>query len=59
MPLASPPPLSPCRRICALEDGRCVSCGRTLEEIASWLGYSPQERAAIMAQLPARLAAMK
>lgn len=35
----------------------CVSCGRTLKEIASWTGYSDEERREIMDSLPARLEA--
>jgi predicted Fe-S protein YdhL (DUF1289 family) len=34
----------------------CTACGRTLTEIANWTRYTPDERAAIMHALPARLA---
>jgi predicted Fe-S protein YdhL (DUF1289 family) len=50
---------SPCVKICTL-DARaslCVGCGRTLDEIARWLTMAPVERARVMAELPARLAA--
>lgn len=48
---------SPCILVCQLEfeTGYCLGCGRTGNEIASWLRYSPEERDAVMAALPARL----
>jgi predicted Fe-S protein YdhL (DUF1289 family) len=51
---------SPCIRLCTLdpETSTCLGCGRTLAEIAGWTRYSEAERDAIMAALPARLAAM-
>jgi uncharacterized protein len=51
---------TPCNRLCALRpvSGLCVGCGRSVEEIAGWIGFDDKERAAIMARLPARLAAM-
>jgi predicted Fe-S protein YdhL (DUF1289 family) len=49
--------ISPCRKLCRLDSaGRtCMDCGRTVAEIARWAGMSDGERAAIMADLPARL----
>lgn len=49
---------SPCTKVCAVSGrtGLCISCGRTLAEIAAWGGLSEAERAAIMAELPQRLA---
>jgi predicted Fe-S protein YdhL (DUF1289 family) len=38
--------------------GLCIGCGRSLEEIGRWTDFAPAERARIMAQLPARLAAL-
>ncbi|WP_276249250.1 DUF1289 domain-containing protein [Haloarcula rara] len=35
---------SPCTSVCALEDGLCVGCGRTVAEIASWQSMSDEER---------------
>ncbi len=51
---------TPCNRICALHQasGLCMGCGRSVGEIAGWLGFDDNERAAIMARLPARLTAM-
>ncbi|MGI8527208.1 MAG: DUF1289 domain-containing protein [Pseudolabrys sp.] len=53
-----PPMLSPCVKVCVLDAnaGRCLGCGRSIDEIARWTGMSAAERAAIMAELPARLA---
>jgi len=39
--------------------GHCIGCGRSLDEIARWAALSEAERRAIMARLPARLAALK
>jgi predicted Fe-S protein YdhL (DUF1289 family) len=36
----------------------CIGCGRSLAEIAGWIGFEPGERARIMAELPGRLAAL-
>jgi uncharacterized protein len=51
---------TPCNRVCALhpQSRLCVGCGRTLDEIADWIGFDGEQRAKIMAQLPLRLAAM-
>ena len=50
---------SPCTKVCVVHPAHaiCIGCGRSLDEIAHWIALSEAERAAIMAQLPARLAA--
>lgn len=50
---------SPCIKICTLDarNGLCLGCGRTIEEISSWGQINATERARIMGDLPARLAA--
>jgi len=47
---------SPCRQVCVIHPAAriCVGCFRTVEEIARWSRYTPEERRAIMAELPAR-----
>ena len=46
---------SPCIGTCTLgPDGLCVGCFRNGEEIAAWLTYSPEQRRAIMQDLPVR-----
>ena len=54
-----PPPravATPCVQVCAVdsESGLCLGCLRTLKEIAEWSRYTDAERAALMAELPAR-----
>lgn len=50
---------SPCIKLCVLDRARglCAGCGRTLAEIGAWTSLTDDERRAIMAALPARLAA--
>ena len=36
------------------ENGYCLGCKRTLDEIARWGQMTDQERAKVMAQLPLR-----
>lgn len=47
---------SPCIQICIIEpdDGLCVGCARTLDEIASWGAMSNDARRAVMNVLPKR-----
>ena len=50
---------TPCIKVCAVsgQTGLCIGCGRTLAEIANWGALEEPARLAIMATLPARLAA--
>jgi uncharacterized protein len=52
---------TPCEKICVLDavSGLCRGCGRNLSEIERWTAYSDGERARVMAELPARLAAIR
>ncbi len=47
---------SPCVKVCVMdaEQRYCAGCLRTLGEIAHWGEMSEGERAAVLAQLPAR-----
>jgi predicted Fe-S protein YdhL (DUF1289 family) len=49
---------TPCQRICVVDGmtSACIGCGRTLAEIAQWTKFTPAQRRAIMAELPARMA---
>ncbi|MBC8129527.1 MAG: DUF1289 domain-containing protein [Rhizobiaceae bacterium] len=49
---------SPCTKVCVIEpkSGFCLGCGRTVEEIGGWMGYSPEHRKLVISGLPARLA---
>ena len=51
---------TPCLKVCATNwsTGWCFGCGRTGAEITHWYAYTAAERAAVEAELPARLAAM-
>ena len=51
---------TPCNKVCVMHPslGHCIGCGRSLDEIGRWIDLAPAERARIMAQLPARLAAL-
>jgi uncharacterized protein len=51
---------TPCTGVCTLDpvSGLCIGCGRSVAEIAGWMGFDRKERAAIMMRLPTRLAGM-
>lgn len=51
---------TPCVKLCRIDDasGLCAGCGRTLDEIARWGSFDEPARRAIMAALPARMAAL-
>lgn len=44
---------SPCVKVCKIENGACVGCGRTLEEIAQWSKMSNAERQRVLDRLAA------
>ncbi|MCZ7454970.1 DUF1289 domain-containing protein [Rhizobium rhizogenes] len=48
---------TPCIHICRLNatSSLCIGCGRTLDEIGGWAGYSDEKRRMIMQALPQRL----
>ena len=52
---------SPCVRICVVhpETRLCTGCARAIDEIGRWSRMSPEERSAIMAELPQREVAPK
>ena len=47
---------SPCVDVCVLDEARgyCTGCYRTLDEIGSWLLYTPAQRAQILSALERR-----
>lgn len=47
---------TPCIKVCVVDgqSGLCLGCFRTLPEIARWERLTDQERATLMAALPAR-----
>ncbi|HWQ87516.1 DUF1289 domain-containing protein [Brevundimonas sp.] len=48
--------VTPCVKLCVVDgaSGLCLGCFRTLSEIGGWSGLTPDQRAAIMAELPGR-----
>ena len=48
---------TPCVKICVIdpETQFCIGCGRTREEIASWIGMGPTARHSIVLELPQRV----
>ncbi|MEZ5684891.1 MAG: DUF1289 domain-containing protein [Paracoccaceae bacterium] len=52
---------SPCVKLCGIhpEAQICVGCHRTIAEITGWARLTPEARRAVMAELPARGAALK
>jgi len=52
---------SPCIKTCVIQpDSRlCIGCKRSIEEITGWSRMTPDDRAAIMADLPERRIAQK
>ena len=42
---------SPCVKICNLENGICVGCGRTQDEIREWVIMTDSQREEIMERL--------
>lgn len=47
---------SPCVKICQIHPQAriCIGCYRTMDEIGRWSRMTPEERRAVMAELPAR-----
>ena len=52
---------SPCIKICVVhpETRLCTGCLRSIDEISRWSKMDPQDRRAIMADLPSRGGALK
>ena len=48
--------VTPCIKLCVVDgaSGLCLGCFRTLSEIGGWSGLTDDQRAAVMAGLPAR-----
>ena len=47
---------TPCIKVCVVDGASslCLGCFRTLSEIGGWSALSDEERATVMADLPAR-----
>lgn len=48
--------VSPCVKLCRIDQERalCMGCLRTIDEIVQWASMSDEQRADVMASLPAR-----
>lgn len=42
---------SPCTKVCKLKDNICIGCGRTLQEISSWIKLTEQQKQQINARI--------
>jgi len=48
-------PMSPCISICTMaEDGHCMGCRRTVEEIRHWAKLTPEQQWALIDELGSR-----
>jgi predicted Fe-S protein YdhL (DUF1289 family) len=52
---------TPCIKVCIVDPDarRCLGCARSLDEIAGWTIYTPDQRSRIMAELPRRMETMR
>ena len=50
--------VSPCIKICTLQDNFCIGCGRSTQEIAEWSKATAQRKKQILERLPDRLRRM-
>lgn len=51
---------TPCIKVCVVDPGSgfCIGCGRSREEIASWLDLNVEQRRRIMGALPERISSL-
>ena len=50
--------VSPCIKICTLQNNFCIGCGRSTQEIAEWSKASNKRKEEILERLPDRLRRM-
>ncbi|WP_164738449.1 DUF1289 domain-containing protein [Aquabacter cavernae] len=52
---------TPCIKVCVVDPASslCTGCGRSLQEIGSWISMSPERRMTIIRSLPARLKVLR
>jgi predicted Fe-S protein YdhL (DUF1289 family) len=46
--------LTPCIRVCKLENDVCIGCKRTTEELSNWFWYSEDQKRKLMEELKHR-----
>lgn len=42
---------SPCKYICTLENGVCIGCHRTRDEISKWRGMTDEEKLKVLERI--------
>lgn len=50
--------VSPCIKVCTLQDNFCIGCGRSTQEIAEWTKASDKRKREILERLSDRLRRM-
>jgi predicted Fe-S protein YdhL (DUF1289 family) len=45
---------SPCINVCRIKCDICIGCGRTLEQISSWLLYTDEQKSKIIEEINGR-----
>ena len=45
---------SPCIKVCTLEDGICIGCFRTQDEIREWIIYTDEQKKVVLEKLEER-----
>lgn len=48
------PIYSPCTKLCKVQDGICVGCFRSLDEIANWRGMNKTEKMKVLENIEFR-----
>jgi predicted Fe-S protein YdhL (DUF1289 family) len=48
------PPITPCIRVCKLENGICIGCKRTEKELSDWFWMTDKQKLQIMESLKER-----
>ena len=51
--------VSPCIKVCTLQDNFCIGCGRSTHEIAEWSKATIERKKEILEVLPNRLRRMR
>lgn len=61
VPAPAPPVASPCTNVCRMNPatGYCDGCLRSIDEIVAWTRLDDAGKHAVLAQLPARRAAVQ
>lgn len=47
--------ITPCIRVCKLNNGFCIGCKRTEDEISNWFWYTDEKRLQVVESLKMRV----